>query len=155
MIGPVCELKHVKVEDLGVYLDSDRTQSLPLDYDFYMLTGHILNVIGKNGVGYWIKPFVGLGWYSVFCGLGSTHSLCSMLLCREILGQSSYAHTVLVLLNHLFFHICDKNNILVGLEVMVLLVILLLFHFPHKKPCHDTAPNLQCCTAHVLCSSHC
>ena len=50
MIGPVCELKHVKVEDLGVYLDSDRTQSLPLDYDFYMLTGHILNVIGKNGV---------------------------------------------------------------------------------------------------------
>lgn len=46
-LEPICQAKALDIESLGVYMDSDRSAALPLHYDIYSLSGHILHVIGK------------------------------------------------------------------------------------------------------------
>lgn len=48
VVEPICLLKSIDIEKLGIYLDDDRSAALPLDYDIYSLTGHVLHVMGKH-----------------------------------------------------------------------------------------------------------
>lgn len=58
IIEPICSSKAIGVDAVGVYLDDDRSYTLPLSYDVYGLAGRQIHVIGKRG------GYVSLGSYN-------------------------------------------------------------------------------------------
>ncbi|XP_067945837.1 pleckstrin homology domain-containing family G member 5-like isoform X2 [Watersipora subatra] len=44
-VEPICRLKNIDLDSLGIYLDDDRSAALPLDYDIHSLSGHVLHVM--------------------------------------------------------------------------------------------------------------